>query len=174
MWIWFLVGFGCAFILMMIGCYVKFTSLYKAVQHAKHKLDGHLQKRWNLVPPLALTAGKLNELGSAFSYSFEQLPEKCATADSLMKHIAYEAELSKTLHELFKVAATHSELQQDAYFRQLHQELTRTENRIQYAKRHYNSAVRDFNTLASFIPLNLIASMLNFKPFEYFDFDKSL
>ncbi|MDD6152453.1 MAG: hypothetical protein PUC11_00675 [Elusimicrobia bacterium] len=35
-------------------------------------------------------------------------------------------------------------------------------------------AARDFNTIASIIPLNLIAQMFEFEPYEYFDFDPSL
>ncbi|MBO7237923.1 MAG: LemA family protein [Elusimicrobiaceae bacterium] len=174
MWIWFLVGFACAFMLMMVACYFKFSALHKAVQRTQRKLDAHLHKRRDLVPALSLTAATLPQLGTSFSYAFGQLPERCAAADSLTKQVACEAELSKALHELFAAAADHPPLQQDAYFRHLYEELIRTENRIQNAKKRYNSAVRDFNTLAAVFPLNLIAGMLDFKSFEYFDFDKSL
>ena len=171
---WFLIGFICALLVMMIACYFKFTSLRKAVQRTKNKLDAHLQKRRDLVPVLSLTAAGLQELGTSFSYALGQLPEKATTADSLLKCAAYEADLSQALHELFTAAAKYPPLQQDTYFRHLHEELVKTENRIQYAKRRYNSAVRDFNTLATVSPLNLIARLLEFKPFEYFDFNKSL
>ena len=158
-----MVGFLCALALMLVACYFKFTALHKAVQHTRRKLDGHLQKRRDLVPTLALTAASLPELGTAFSYAFGQLPEKCAAADSLAKYIACEADLSKALHELFAAAAHHAELQNDSYFRHLHEELVRVENRIQNAKRRYNSAVRDFNPLAAFFPLNVGAGMLDFR-----------
>ena len=174
MWTWFLLGFLCAFVLALVACYVKFTALRKQVTVVKRKLDAQLQKRRNLVSPLALTAAGLPELGTAFSYAFGQLPDKAASADSLVKCSACEADLSKALRELFTVAAGHAQLQQDTYFRHLHEELVRAENCIQRAKKAYNSAVRDYNTLTDVVPLNILAGLLEFRPFEYFDFEKSL
>ena len=174
MWTWFLLGFLCALVILISACYAKFEALRRQVIRVKCKLDAHLQKRRNLVPPLALTAAGLAELGTSFSYALQQLPEKAARADSLAKQAAFEIDLSKALRELFTVAAKHPELQKDAYFQRLYQDLVRTENRIQYAKRRYNSAVRDYSTLTGVVPLNVLAGLLEFKPFEYFDFEKSL
>lgn len=174
MWTWFLLGFLCAFVVAAAACYIKFTSLRKQVMYMKRKLDAQLQKRRNLVAPLSLTAAGLPELGTSFSYAFGQLPDKAAAADNLIRCSACEADLSKTLRELFTVAATQPQLQKDEYFRHLHEELVRAENRIQRAKRAYNSAVRDYNTLTGVVPLNILAGLLEFRPFEYFDFEKSL
>ena len=45
---------------------------------------------------------------------------------------------------------------------------------MQNAKKKYNSAARDFNTITAVIPLNLLAKMFELEPYEYFDFDPSL
>ena len=174
MWTWFLLGFLCALAVALVACYFKFAALHKQVLKIQNKLDMQLRKRRNLIPPLALTAAGLPELGASFSYSLQQLPDQALRAGSLAKQAAVEIDLSKALHELFAAAAKHPEFQKDAYFQRLYQDLIRTENRIQYTKRRYNSAVRDYNTLTGVVPLNVLAGLLDFKPFEYFDFEKSL
>lgn len=174
MLVWFLAGFVCAAIVIFIAAYFKFASLRKAVLRAKLRLDVQRKLRRDLIPSLALSAATVPELGRSFAYSLNQLKEKCASSDTLAKHISCEAEISKTLGELFSQAAKHEEMETDEHFKHLRRSLMTAEDRIQSSKKRYNSAVRDFNTLAAIFPLNFISRLLEFEPFEYFDFTKSI
>lgn len=174
MWVWFVFGFMCAIVILFIAAYFKFAALHKAVIRAKKRLDAQCKKRHDLIPNLALSGAAIPALGSSFAYSLNGLKEKCANADTLLKCIAHEAAISRVCHELFEQADKNKQLYLDEHFEHLRQSLIRTEGRIQKAKKRYNSAVRDFNTLAAIFPLNLIARLLEFSPFEYFDFDKSI
>ena len=174
MLVWFIFGFMCAIVIFFVGIYLKLASLRKAVLRAQLRLDAQRKSRRDLIPSLALSASAVPELGRAFAYSLNELKEKCANADTLAKHIACEAAISKTLNELFTQAAKHEELEIDEHFKHLRQSIVSIEDRIHNAKKRYNSAVRDFNTLGAVFPLILIARLLEFEPFEYFDFDKSI
>ena len=68
----------------------------------------------------------------------------------------------------------HPELKTDEHFLKLQKSIIYAEGKVQSAKKKYNSAARDFNTIATIIPLNFVAKMFEFEPYEYFDFDPSL
>ena len=51
--------------------------------------------------------------------------------------------------------------------------ITDTENKIQAARRFYNGNVRDFNTKIQVFPTNLIAGILSFKQYEFFEADEA-
>ncbi len=172
--VWFIFGFMCAVILTLTAVYFKLSELRKAVLLSQMRLVVQRKNRWELIPSLSLSAAAVPGLGRSFSYALNQLKEKCAQGDTLAKQIACEAELSKTLHELFLQAAKHEELATDEHFKHLRENLIAVEGRIEQGKKRYNSAVRDFNTLAQVGPLKIMAHLLEFEPFEYFDFDKSL
>jgi LemA protein len=59
-------------------------------------------------------------------------------------------------------------LKASANFAKLQDELSDTENKIQAARRFYNGNVRDFNTKIQVFPDNIIANMLKFSKYEFF------
>ena len=59
-------------------------------------------------------------------------------------------------------------------FSRLRDNVIKAEGKVQRSKRKYNSAARDFNTITSIIPLNLIAVIFELSPYEYFDFGPSV
>ena len=93
---------------------------------------------------------------------------------SAVKRAETEIEISKYLAQIFAAAKAQPEFAQHIHFLHLCQAVSSYENRIESYKRKYNSAVRDFNTLAEVIPLNILVKILEFEKFEYFDFEKSL
>jgi LemA protein len=54
-------------------------------------------------------------------------------------------------------------------FLELQRELSDTENKIQAARRFYNSNVRDLNTKIEIFPSNMIAGIFKFSKMEFFD-----
>lgn len=77
--------------------------------------------------------------------------------------------LSGALKSLFAVSENYPDLKANENFLQLQQELVDTEDKIQASRRFYNGNVRDFNTKIKVFPTNLIAGMLGFKDYTFFD-----
>jgi len=50
----------------------------------------------------------------------------------------------------------------------LQEQLTSTENRIAFARQHYNEMVREFNTSIAEFPRNLVAVALGYAPEKMF------
>jgi LemA protein len=89
-------------------------------------------------------------------------PSEAAAADN---------QLTGALKSLFAVAENYPVLRASENFKQLQDELSDTENKIQAARRFYNGMVRDFNTKIEVFPSNLFASMLHFTKFNFFELD---
>lgn len=169
-----LMGFMLAVVLAFVLAYVKFISLNKAVKTAWIRLDCRLKDRGELTALLALSAAALPELERPFIYSLKTLRDECRQATTLPRRIACENEVTQKFKKVFTAAGRHEELKNDERFLKLQKNIIHAESQVQRAKRRYNSAVRDFNTLAEIIPLNLLAGMFEFQKYEYFDFDPSL
>ncbi len=169
-----LIGFMLAVVLAFILAYLKFISLGKAVKTAWIRLDSRLKDRGDLTARLALSAAAIPELDRPFIYSLKTLRDECRQAATLPRRIACENEVTQKFKKVFTAACAHEELTKDEHFLKLQKNIIHAESRVQRAKRRYNSAVRDFNTLAEIIPLNLLVQMFEFPQYEYFDFDPSL
>ncbi|MBQ7907913.1 MAG: LemA family protein [Elusimicrobiaceae bacterium] len=172
--IWFIFGFMCAFVILCTLAYFKLTALYKAVKRAWFRLDISLKNRWDLLPNLSLIAAAFDQEDRSFSSELTLLKEKVLLCHEVAKRSACEAEISAHLQQLFELACKSTEFKHDEYFLHTKNKLASIDKRIQRSKKTYNSAVRDFNTLAQIFPLNVITKILEFTPFDYFDFENSL
>jgi len=61
------------------------------------------------------------------------------------------------------------DLKANQNFMQLQEELVSTENKIAFARQHYNEEVRLYNTKRESIPTNIVAGMGNFSPANLFE-----
>ncbi|MDP2649974.1 MAG: LemA family protein, partial [bacterium] len=61
------------------------------------------------------------------------------------------------------------DLKANENFVELQRELADTENKIQAARRFYNTNVRDLNTSVQSFPQNVIANMFTFSEREFFE-----
>ena len=174
MLIWFLFGAMCMGVVLFGLAYLKFVSLNKAAQNAWQKLDNNMKNRAELIPVLALSAASFSELDREFIYELSHMKEACRTAQTLQERVAKENEITQKFKKVFTAAMKHPELKTDEHMLKVQNSIIYAEGKVQSAKKKYNSAARDFNTIAAIIPLNFVAKMFEFEPYEYFDFDPSL
>ena len=138
------------------------------VQEAFSDIDVQLKRRHDLIPNLIETV-------KGYAAHEKELLEKVTMARTAALNAKGATEkgqaenmLSETLKSIFAVAENYPDLKASQNFLQLQDELSDTENKIQAARRFYNGNVRDFNTKIEVIPNNLIANVLGFKKFEFF------
>ena len=77
--------------------------------------------------------------------------------------------LTGALRSLFAVAEAYPQLQAVQEFKDLSENLRDTEDKIQFARRFYNSQVRDYNTALQTFPTVVLAGALGFAASEYFE-----
>ncbi|MDD2758338.1 MAG: LemA family protein [Patescibacteria group bacterium] len=143
------------------------------VDEAFSDIDVQLKRRYDLIPNLVETvkgymsheAGTLEKVTAARAAAMSVHDDKNAT---LAQREQAENMLSNTLKSLFAVTESYPDLKASQNFLQLQDELSDTENKIQAARRFYNSNVRDFNTKIQVFPTNMIAGMLKFAKYDFF------
>jgi LemA protein len=107
---------------------------------------------------------------------FEDVTE--ARAQALNAQTVTEAakadnQFQTALKSLFAVAEAYPDLKANQGFQQLQGELVDTEDKIQAARRFYNGAARDLNVKIQTFPTNIFASMMGFKPRDFFEVDSA-
>ena len=77
--------------------------------------------------------------------------------------------LSSTLKSLFAVSENYPDLKASVNFLELQRELTDTEDKIQAARRFYNTNVRDLNIKIESFPDNMLAGAFGFTKMDLFE-----
>ena len=172
--IWFLFGAMCMLVVLFLAAYWKFMQLNNAAKTAWQQLENNLKNRAELIPTLALAATSFEELDREFLQALQQLKEICRQPSPLTQRVAHEDEVTKAFKKVFTAAQNHPEVTMHESFSRLRDNVIKAEGKVQRSKRKYNSAARDFNTITSIIPLNLIAVLFELSPYEYFDFGPSV
>src|SRR3989344_5009906 len=83
-----------------------------------------------------------------------------------------ENALTNTLKTLFAVAEAYPDLKANANFLDLQRELADTENKIQAARRFYNSNVLVLNTKIDSFPTNIVAGAFSFGKKDFFEIEE--
>src|ERR1700681_1995096 len=144
-------------------------------QEAWSEIDVELKRRHDLIPNLVNTVqGYMgHERGTLEAVTNARANAVSAGATGGAAKIGQaENMLSKSLRSLFAVSENYPELKAIAAFTNLQETLTATEDKIEFSRRFYNGNVRDYNIKLQTLPTSLIAGVLGFKPFAFFQADE--
>lgn len=166
-----ILGIFAAVILWIIFAYNRFVTYTNRAKEAWADIDVQLKRRYDLIPNLVSTVKGYMEHERG---TLQKITE--ARAAAMQAHGAGEkgrAEnmLSEALKSLFAVAENYPNLKANENFLELQRELSDTENKIQAARRFYNTNVRDLNTMVESFPANAVASVFGFLKQDFFELD---
>jgi LemA protein len=157
-------------ILWLIFVYNRLITLRNRVREAASDIDVQSKRRFDLIPNLVETVKGYMQYEKTVLENVTKARAAIMEADNdLHKKAAAENMMSQALKSLFAVAENYPDLKASQNFLRLQDELADTENKMQAARRFYNGNVRDFNTAIQKFPTSLIAKMLGFKEFEFFE-----
>jgi LemA protein len=139
------------------------------VKESWSDIDVQLKRRYDLIPNLVETVKGYATHEKGALEAVISARAKAMGAHSVAEHAQAENVLSGALKSLFALAEAYPDLKAVASFNQLQSELSDTENKIQAARRFYNSNVQSFNTKQQTFPTNLIAGAFGFKAAEFFE-----
>ncbi|MBU6390009.1 LemA family protein [Patescibacteria group bacterium] len=167
------IFFGLVVILFLwaVVAYNGFVSRVNQAKEAWSDIDVQLKRRYDLIPNLVNT---VKGYAAHESTAFEKVSQARAAAmgaSTLADKGAAEATLAGALKSVFAIAEAYPELKANQNFLALQSELSDTENKIQAARRFYNSNVRDLNIMIEQFPGNLIAGTFHFSPMEFFQLE---
>lgn len=171
-----------AVILWLIVAYNGLVRSRNAYQKAFAQIEVQLTRRHDLIPNLVGTAkGYLAHERDALesvvraragAVSAQAAASADPGAPGPMQELASaENTLTQTLGRFFAVSEAYPQLQANQNMMQLMEELTSTENRVAFARQHYNDAVLTYNNRREAIPVTFFAGMLGFHPAAFFEID---
>jgi LemA protein len=158
----FIVGF---FVLTYNG----FIRGKNQTKEAWSDIEVQLKRRYDLIPNLVNTVKGYATHESSVFEKITEARSNAMQAGSLEDHEKAEGALTGALKSLFAVSEAYPDLKANQNFLALQAELSDTENKIQAARRFYNSTVQSFNTRLEVFPSNIIARMFGFSGSEFFD-----
>ena len=163
------IGILVVLLLIIIGIYNGLVTAGVRVKEAWSDIDIQLKRRFDLIPNL------VNTVKGSTNFESSTL-EKVIAARSAGMGAKTPAEIGQAdtqmrgaLNGFFALAESYPDLKSNQNFIELQEELSDTENKIQAARRFYNSVVTDFNTKIATFPSNIFASMFSFKQAEFFE-----
>lgn len=160
------------------GCsYNELTAKQQTVKGKWADVESSLQRRADLIPNLVKTAqmtgvqeqevfGQIAEARSRLLNATKAPPEgEGGTRTAEQKQAIIEANNSfgGTIGRLLLLQERYPELRSSEAFMKVQDELAGTENRIDVARRDYNSAVTNYNTTRNQFPAVLTASLFGFE-----------
>jgi LemA protein len=170
--IWVVVAIISVVVLWVVITYNRLIALRNRVREAFSDISVQLKRRYDLIPNLVNTVKgyAAHEKGV-----FEKVTEaraKAMGATGMHDKAAAENMLTGALKSLFAVAEAYPDLKASANFVELQRELRDTEDKIQAARRFYNTNVMALNTSIESLPSNIIAGLCSFKKEEFFELDE--
>ena len=171
-WIWVLVAIVVIVALWFVFTYNGLVGARNRTQEAWSEIDVELKRRHDLIPNLIET---VKGYAAHESQTFEAVTAARAGAVSAgatgdpSKIGPAENVLSGTLRSLFAVAENYPQLRAVESFVQLQEQLTATEDKLEFARRYYNSSSRDYNIAIQTFPRSLLAGTFGFHPVNFLE-----
>jgi LemA protein len=152
-------------VLYLTYLYNGLVTLRNRVRNAWSQIDVQLKRRHDLIPNIvASVKGYMAHERGLFETIVRAREKAVAAGSNVPARAAAEAVLDRSLHSIFALAESTPELKASANMLALQEELSSTENRIAFARQHYNDAVLAYNTALATVPSVFIARAFAFQP----------
>ncbi|MHB8508346.1 MAG: LemA family protein [Candidatus Dormibacteria bacterium] len=156
--------------------YNRLVTARNRTQEAWSEIDVELKRRHDLIPNLVESAkGYMSherQTLEAVTDARAGAVSAGATGDPA-KMAAAEGVLTQSLRSLFAVSENYPDLKAISAFTNLQEQLTATEDKVEFSRRFYNTNARDYNTSLQRVPASLMAGPMGFKPFDFFEAEAS-
>jgi len=167
--LWVILGIAAIVLGWLIATFNGFIKLVNRVKEAVADINVQLKRRYDLIPNLVETV-------KGYAAHEREVLEKVTAARTAAMNAQGMAEKTKTenalagtLKTLFAVSENYPQLKANENFLELQRELSDTENKIQAARRFYNTNARDLNIMIDSFPSNVVAKVFNFSKVEFFE-----
>jgi LemA protein len=158
--------------LWAIWAYNRFVVLTNRCEEGWSDIDVQLKRRYDLIPNLVSTVQGYVKHERGTLEKVTEARTKAMGAQSVGEHAAAESMLTGALKSLFAVAESYPDLKANTNFVELQRELSDTENKIQAARRFYNSVVIELQNSLEQVPTNIIGKSFGFKTRDFFELNE--
>lgn len=165
---WISIGVVVVLILLVISMYNNLVRGQKNVENGWAQIDVQLKRRYDLIPNLVETVKQYaaHEKNVFEKVTLARSQAMAAAADhsgGTESRIQAETALTGALKGMMVQVEAYPDLKANQNFLRLQEELTATENKIAFARQHYNDSATRYNTAIAVFPASMIAGMFNFR-----------
>ncbi|HEX2066877.1 MAG TPA: LemA family protein [Candidatus Thermoplasmatota archaeon] len=142
----------------------RFVRYENAIANAWAQIDVQLQRRGELIPNLVETVKGYAAHEKATLQAVSDARARMVGAQGAQEKMEANDILGAALGRLFAVSEAYPDLKANTNFLQLQDELSHTENKVAFARQHYNDAVLRFNNAIQTYPAKFFAGSRTAKP----------
>lgn len=169
------IAFIVAFVLFLVWMIIAFNGLVRMrnrVGNGWSDIDVQLARRHDLVPNLVETAkGYMQHERSVLDDVTQARSQAVVPTANIPQRALAEASLTGALSRFFVQVENYPKLRAAENMQLLQEQLTSTENRIAFARQHYNDEVMNYNTARLSFPRNILAGIFGLSPATMFAAD---
>lgn len=170
MYIYYIFAAIALVVLWLVVTYNRFITLRYRMNEALSDIDVQSKRRYDLIPNLIETVkGYMKQEQGVLESVTKARTMAMGAGGSQVDKAGQENMLSGALKTLFAVSESYPDLKSNTNFLELQRELSDTENKMQAARRFYNSTVKDLNIKVDSFPSKLVADMFSFKEEKFFE-----
>ena len=144
----------------------KIVSLEETVENAWSDIDVQLRMRFDLVDNLVETVKWYAKHEKDTFKEVVEARNRFTTASDIKSKSEADNMLTTSLKSIFALAEAYPELKANENFLNLQSELSDIENKIASARRYFNAATREYNTIIKQFPADIL---FHKQPKDYFE-----
>jgi len=171
--IYVILGIIVVVLLYGVVVYNKFIKLRTRADEAWADIDVQLKRRYDLIPNLINTVKGYAKHEEGTLSKVTEMRANAIQATGTADKAQAENMLTQALRSVFAVSENYPDLKANENFLELQKELSDTENKIQAARRFFNTNVRDLNIGLESFPQSIIGNMFKFVQKEFFELDEN-
>ena len=155
--------------LWIVSAYNRLISLKNQVLNAWKQIDVQLKRRHDLIPNLVSTVKGAMDFERGTLEAVIAARSRAVAATGVKETAQAEGMLTQALGKLFALSEAYPELKTNQNILSLQEELTSTENKVGFARQHYNDVATAYNTAQSTFPTLLVAGIAKAAPAELWE-----
>jgi LemA protein len=160
---------GLAVIVPVVLLFNRLVAARNLARQGYADIDVQLKRRADLVPPLVEAVKGYAAYEKALLTAVVDARASVLSPKATEERFGAERSLGQGLKQLVALAEAYPNLKADASFRDLSARLVEIEDQLQYARRFYNGAVKEYVTRLESFPDVIVAKLFGFRPMPFFE-----
>ncbi len=166
---WIVIGVIVVVLVIVIGIYNSLVAGRQQVRNAWSQIGIQLKRRHDLIPNLVTAVKDSLQIEKQQVTAVVEARNQAISAATPDQSMKAENALSGALRSMLALVESYPQFHSQANVTALMEELATTENRISFARQHYNDSVQSQNIRVASFPAILFAGMFGFSSETMFE-----
>lgn len=157
--IWLIIALIALVVIFFIYYYNKFAVLSNRIDNSLSQIDVQLKRRADLIPNLLETVKGYAKHEKGIMSEVNNARKALVGAKDIVSKVKANNVLEGALGRLFAIAENYPQLKANENFAKLQEELASTEDRVAYARQHYNDSILSYDNMRTTFPGSFFANI---------------